>query len=128
MEALERAQLNDFSDQVKQQEMRWKLYSNLLVCYTKTEQPKKGCTSFNKLNDLSRGTDLKMNAKIYFNSAKCLKMLGEFGQAKKRLQNAYEIEPRNPEILAEIKMIDIEFQKYKDKEIKLAAAFAGGKN
>lgn len=128
MEALERAQLDDFNDQVKQQEMRWKLYSNLLVCYTKTEQPKKGCTSFNKLNDLSRGTDLKMNAKIYFNSAKCLKMLGEFSQSKKRLQKAYEMEPRNPEILAEIKMMDIELKKYKENKMKLAAAFAGGKN
>lgn len=128
MEALERAQLDDFNDQVKQQEMRWKLYSNLLVCYTKTEQPKKGCTFFNKLNDLSRGTDLKMNAKIYFNSAKCLKMLGEFSQSKKRLQMAYEMEPRNPEILAEIKMMDIELKKYKENKMKLAAAFAGGKN
>lgn len=117
--------MSEYEEQVKQQELRYKLYSNLLVCYTKIQEPKKACTNFNKINELSRGTDLKISAKVYYNNAKCLRMLGDYAMAKARLQKAYDLEPRNPEILNEFKIIDEERTKYMDREKKLASAFVG---
>lgn len=82
---LEMAQLEDYNDQLKQQELLLKLYTNLLVCYTKIEEPKKGCINFNKISELVQGTDIKISAKCYFNNAKCLRLLGDYGLAKKKV-------------------------------------------
>lgn len=120
---LENAQLSEYNEQVKQQELLYKLYSNLLVCYTKVQEPKKACLNFNRINEMSRGTDLKISAKAYYNNAKCLRMLGDYERAKERLRKAYHLEPRNPDILNEFKIIDEEQKKYKEKQLKLAAAF-----
>ncbi|XP_066148446.1 inactive peptidyl-prolyl cis-trans isomerase FKBP6 [Euwallacea fornicatus] len=121
--ALERAQLHSYEDQVSQQELLYKLYSNLVVCYTKVQEPKKACINFNKIRDLVKGTDLKISAKAYFNNARCLRMLGDYDLAKSRLQKAHNLEPRNPEILNEFKVIDEETRKCKERHKKMAEAF-----
>ncbi|XP_066255987.1 inactive peptidyl-prolyl cis-trans isomerase FKBP6 [Euwallacea similis] len=121
--ALEVAQLHSYEDQVSQQELLYKLYSNLVVCYTKVQEPKKACINFNKIKDLVKGTDLKISAKAYFNSARCLRMLGDYDLAKSRLQKAHNLEPRNPEILNEFKVIDEETRKCKERHKKMAEAF-----
>lgn len=119
---LENATLDTFEDQEIQQELLLKLYTNLLVCYTKAEEPKKGCINFNKIKDLVKGTDLKISAKVYFNNAKCLRKLGDYGLAKKRLEMARMIEPKNPDILNEFLILDQELQIYKKKEIHFGKA------
>ncbi|KAJ8919994.1 hypothetical protein NQ315_006524 [Exocentrus adspersus] len=91
---LEMAQLADYDDQIKQQELLMRLYTNLLVCYTKIEEPRKGCINFNKINELVKGSDIRIPAKCFFNNARCLRMLGDFGLAKKRLQRAQKMEPK----------------------------------
>jgi len=123
--ALQEARLSDYEDQIKQQELQYKLYSNLQVCYTKIQEPKKACVCFNKINELAKGKELKISAKVYFNNAKCLRMLGDYNLAKSRLQKAHNLEPRNPEILNEFKLIDEEHNKYKEKQKMLAKAFVG---
>ncbi|XP_060520702.1 inactive peptidyl-prolyl cis-trans isomerase shutdown [Cylas formicarius] len=120
--SLEFAQLREYEHQVKQQVLLLKLYSNLLVCYTKLGEPKKGCINFNKINALTQGTDLKISSKVYFNNAKCLRMLENYDLAKKRLQMAFSLEPRNPEILEEIKTIDAEQKNYLEKQAKMGRA------
>ncbi|ENN79746.1 hypothetical protein HUJ04_003840 [Dendroctonus ponderosae] len=121
--ALEKAQLEQYDEQVKQQELLYKLYSNLLVCYTKNEEPRKGCINFNKIKYLACGKEVQVSAKAYFNNAKCLRMLGEYDLAKSRLQKAYDLEPRNSDILQEFKVIDREHKKYQDKQKLMANAF-----
>ncbi|XP_050308406.1 inactive peptidyl-prolyl cis-trans isomerase FKBP6 [Anthonomus grandis grandis] len=125
---LEYAQLANYEEQTKQQELLHKLYQNLLVCHTKLQEPKKGCINFNKLFHLTKGTELKINAKIYYNHAKCLRLLGEFKRAKESLQKARNIEPRNPYVLNEFKIIDEEQRKYQEKEKKMAAAMVKSKD
>nr|XP_023027876.1 inactive peptidyl-prolyl cis-trans isomerase shutdown [Leptinotarsa decemlineata]XP_023027884.1 inactive peptidyl-prolyl cis-trans isomerase shutdown [Leptinotarsa decemlineata] len=119
---LEMCQLSDYDDQIKQQELLMRLYTNLLICYTKVEEPKKGCINFNKIRELVNGTDLTISAKCYYNNAKCLRMLGEFNLAKKRLDLAYKLEPKNPDILNEMVNLENEIKTYKKKQIELGKA------
>ncbi|CAG9770735.1 unnamed protein product [Ceutorhynchus assimilis] len=121
--ALDNAQMMVHEEQIQQQELLFKLLSNLLVCHTKMEEPKKGCTSFNRMKDMCKGTDLKMPAKAYFNNARCLRMLGDYKMAKSRLQMARNLEPRNPDILNEFKIIDDAQKRDNDKEKQMATAW-----
>lgn len=124
---LECCHLENYEDQIKQQELLMKLYTNLLVCYTRTEEPKKGCLNFNKIKEMVKGTSLKIPAKCYFNNSRCLKMLGEFDLAKKRLECALKMEPKNSEILNEFVALEEEKKKYKRQEKHMAKAFMGAK-
>ncbi|KAL1518253.1 hypothetical protein ABEB36_001901 [Hypothenemus hampei] len=123
--ALENAHLKNHDDQMAHLHMLAKLYLNLLVCYTKVEEPKKGCVNFNKLIHLTTGTDEEVSAKAYYNNAKCLRMLGEYDRAKKQLKKAHDLEPRNADILNEFKIIDSECNKFREKEQRMASAFIG---
>nr|CAI5870076.1 unnamed protein product [Callosobruchus analis] len=124
---LEHCILGDMADQEKQQELLMRLYTNLLVCYTKTEEPKKGCTNFNKIRDLVKGTELKIPPKCYFNNAKCLRMLGEFELAKKRLNIAYRAEPKNPDVLNLMLNLEEDIRKSKREQIERSRAMLGMK-
>lgn len=120
---LENALMDDYNDEVKQQELLHKLYVNLIVCYTRCEQPRKSCIYFNRLMALVKGTSLKIPAKAYYNNARSLRMLGEFRLAKTRLNLAHEKEPNNPDILNEMIALDKDINDYKDKEVEMAKAF-----
>lgn len=122
---LENAILDTYDDQVKHQELLLKLHTNLLVCYTKEEEPKKGCMNYNKIKELVKNTDLKISAKVYFNNAKCLRMLSEYDLAKKRLELARKLEPKNPDILNELVTLDYEIKESRKKEEQLAKAYMG---
>nr|CAH7767887.1 unnamed protein product [Callosobruchus chinensis] len=106
---LEHCMLQDMADQEKQQELLLRLYTNLLVCYTKTEEPKRGCTNFNKIKDL----------------VKCLRMLGEFELAKKRLNVAYRAEPKNPDVLNLMLNIERDITKSKREQMEKSRAMLG---
>ncbi|XP_018579562.1 inactive peptidyl-prolyl cis-trans isomerase shutdown [Anoplophora glabripennis] len=119
---LEMAQLEVYEDQLKQQELLLRLYTNLLVCYTKIEEPKRGCINFNKIKELVQGTNIKISAKCYFNNAKCLRMLGDLDLAKRRLEVAYKLEPKNPDILNEMIVLENEKNNEKKREIEMSKA------
>lgn len=125
---LENSTVDTYEDQVSQQELLLKLYSNLLVCCTKEEEPKKGCMNFNKIKEMVKGTDKEISAKVYFNNAKCLRMLGEYNLAKKRLEMARKKEPKNIDILNEFIILDQELKEYKKKEIQLSKALIDSAN
>nr|CAH7767697.1 unnamed protein product [Callosobruchus chinensis] len=122
---LEHCMLQDMADQEKQQELLLRLYTNLLVCYTKTEEPKRGCTNFNKIKDLVKGTELRIPPKCYFNNAKCLRILGEFELAKKRLNVAYRAEPKNPDVLNLMLNIERDITKSKREQMEKSRAMLG---
>lgn len=119
---LENAVLENYDEESKQQDLLLKLYTNLLVCYTKEEEPKKGCVNFNKIKDLLKGTNKEISPKVYYNNAKCLRMLGEYDLARKRLNIARKMEPKNPDILNEFIILDQELNEYKKKQVELGKA------
>lgn len=80
----------------------------------------KGCISFNKIKDLVKVTDKEVSAKGYFNNARCMRMLGEYNLARKK-------EPKNPDMLNEIIILDQELKEHKEKEINLTEALMDGK-
>lgn len=117
---LEMAQLEDYDDQLKQQELLLRLYTNLLVCYTKIKNPKKGCINFNKIRELVQGTGITISAKCFFNNAKCLRMLGDYDLAQRRLEQAYKSEPKNPDILNEMVVLENERNNEKKREVVMS--------
>lgn len=122
---LENAYLDSYEDEAKQQTLLLKLYTNLLICYTKNNEPKKGCLNFNKIKELVKGTDLQISSKIYFNNAKCLRILGDYDLARKRLGMARRLEPKNPDILNELVILDQLVKEHKMKEKQMAKAVMG---
>ncbi|CAH1983531.1 unnamed protein product [Acanthoscelides obtectus] len=122
---LEHCFLADMAEQEKQQELLMRLYTNLLICHAKTDEPKKGCINFNKIMDLVKGTDLKIPAKCYYNNAKCLRMLGDYKLAKRRLEVAYRAEPKNPDILNLLLNLEDDMRKSRREEIERSKAMCG---
>ncbi|CAG9855576.1 unnamed protein product [Phyllotreta striolata] len=120
---LEFCQLDTYEDQVKQQELLLRLYSNLLVAHAKVEEPRRGCVNFNKIRELVKGTDIKVTAKMYFNNAKCLRMLGDYELARKRLDQAHRMEPKNPDILNEYILLDKAVREDREKTTEIAKKF-----
>ncbi|XP_045470365.1 inactive peptidyl-prolyl cis-trans isomerase shutdown [Harmonia axyridis] len=115
---LELVQMNDYNEQEKQQELLQRLFNNVLVCQTILGNPKKGCIAANNIYKICQGTTKKISAKTMFSHAKCLRMLGEFSEAKKKLIQARNCEPNNPEITNEFIILKEEEEKYKKGEKK----------
>ncbi|CAH0552093.1 unnamed protein product [Brassicogethes aeneus] len=122
---LESAQLENYEDQEKQNELLHKLYTNLIVCYTKVEEPRKSCNNFNKLKNLLKETNVEMPAKALYNNAKCLRMLGDFQLAKRRLKEALKLDPKSPDIANEFITLNNQITAYKQSEAELAKKFMG---
>ncbi|XP_044750614.1 inactive peptidyl-prolyl cis-trans isomerase shutdown [Coccinella septempunctata] len=113
---LELVQMKDYSEQEKQQELLLRVLGNVLVCNTVLGNPKKGCCAANRIYQMCKGTTLKISAKTYFSHAKCLRMLGEFVQARAKLEQARKLEPQNPEIANEFITLRREEEKFKKEE------------
>ncbi|KAK9879577.1 hypothetical protein WA026_006642 [Henosepilachna vigintioctopunctata] len=123
MYKLENVELKDYHEQEKQQDLLLRLYTNILVCYTRLDKPKKGCIAANKIYEIAKGIRMKIPAKVYFSNAKCLRMLGEFAQAKRKLEIARSLEPRNPDIANEFILLKEDIEKHKKTESSMAKAF-----
>ncbi|KAJ3634903.1 hypothetical protein MTP99_007844 [Tenebrio molitor] len=64
-------------------------------------------------------------AKVYFNHAKCLRILSEYDNAKAILDKAYKLEPRNLEIANEIFNLENDKLEHKKKQKIFAKALVG---
>lgn len=120
---LENFVLNDYSQQEKQQDLLLRLHQNLLVCYTKNNEPKKGCMTATRIYRIVDGTTVKLPAKVYFCHAKCLRSLGEYQHAQRKLRQAQKLEPKNPDICNEYVLLQEQIDKHKQSEQKMAQAF-----
>nr|XP_022918246.1 inactive peptidyl-prolyl cis-trans isomerase FKBP6 [Onthophagus taurus] len=98
---LEHSRLNDYEDQKKQQSLLLKLYTNLVVVYTKNQKARKACQAANDLTYIVKGTSLKIPVKVHYNHARALIMLDNFSEAEKKLKLAHRLEPNSSEIAAE---------------------------
>ncbi|RZC38330.1 FKBP C domain containing protein [Asbolus verrucosus] len=98
---LEKVFLENYEEQEKSDELLVQLCTNLLICYTYVQNPKKGCIFAQRIYDMKKNKTFNISAKVYFNHAKCLRMLGNFDKAERKLYQAKRIEAHNPEILQE---------------------------
>ncbi|CAH2104916.1 unnamed protein product [Euphydryas editha] len=99
---LHRCRLADDKEENIQEKLLIKLYINLLVCYNEVKQPLRACTI---CNELKRLNNLWNNGKVLFQSAKALRMIGEFNAAEKRLKRALKLCPDNEKIIAELSVL-----------------------
>lgn len=119
---LEMCTLADYTDQELQQELLLKLYTNLVIAYTKIQVPRKACTNANEAYHLVKGTPLKVPAKVYFHNARALMMLGDYEGAKQKLQIANKMAPNNEDIGKEFVKLEELIKKNHQREVKLARA------
>ncbi|EEZ99629.2 inactive peptidyl-prolyl cis-trans isomerase shutdown [Tribolium castaneum] len=106
-----------------QRELLLKLYTNLLICYARSGEPRKGCFNAKKVYDLTEDGELmKIPIKVYFNHAKCLRILSDYDKAKEVLDKAYKAEPKNPEIANEMLNLSRDRTEHKDKQMAFAKA------
>ncbi|CAH3840407.1 unnamed protein product [Pieris brassicae] len=100
---LHKCHLADEDEEIQQQKLLVKLYTNLAICYNLTKQPLKACIS---CNELHRINNLWNNSKVLFQNAKALRMIGQFEEAHKKLKRALKLSPNNNGIKAEIELLE----------------------
>lgn len=119
---LETCQLKHYAEQEKQQSLLLRLYTNLIVCYTKIQEPKRACTNCNKVYRMCKDTSLKVPAKVYFNHARSLILLSDYDEAENKLKQARFLEPQNVEITKEFLKLDAKKKENYIREKALAKA------
>lgn len=117
-----KCQLADYNEQEKQAKLLLRLYTNLAVTNMQIKEPRKVCTACNEIYRMTKGTSLKVPAKVFFNNAKSLIQLGDFYLAEKRLLQAQKLEPTNAEISKEIKYLEETKKIHLKRETELAKA------
>lgn len=120
---LEFCELPTYNEQEQQQKLLLRLYINLAITYSMLNEPRKCCTFCNKIYYITRGTTLQIPAKVYFHNARALIRLSDFDKAKQKLKKAKSMEPNNPEISQEFKILDEAQKKAYEREKMLAQAF-----
>lgn len=95
--------VKDTSQIGQHRELLMKIFSNLVVCYTKEREPRKGCANAKKIYQFTEDGELmRIPSKVYFNHAKCLRFLGEYSEARAVLEKARRVQPNNMEIAKEL--------------------------
>ncbi|KAB0792302.1 hypothetical protein PPYR_14261 [Photinus pyralis] len=122
VEKLQAATLRDMADQEKQEELLLRLYTNLVVSYTKMKEPRRACINCNRIYNLCKGTSLKIPAKVYFNHGRCLIQLADYEWAERKLRQAQRMEPNNRSISDELQLLDRKRKESRDRENEMAKA------
>ncbi|KAJ3647950.1 hypothetical protein Zmor_006750 [Zophobas morio] len=120
---LEKVTLHYKDDIEKHRQLLLKVYTNLLICYTRNKEFRKACLNAKKIYDVTKNGELiKIHPKVYFNHAKCLRYLGEYDSAKTFLDKAHKMEPKNPEIANEMLNLDNDRAEHRQQEAIFAKA------
>lgn len=99
---LHRCRLADEKEEAVQTKLLIKLYINLVICYNKVNKPLMTCNCCNELNRLG---SLWNNAKVLFQNARALRIIGGYDEAQKRLKRAMKLKPNNEEMEAEYELL-----------------------
>ncbi|XP_044272134.1 inactive peptidyl-prolyl cis-trans isomerase shutdown [Tribolium madens] len=119
---LEDALLENYDEQLKCEELLVRLYTNLLVCCTHAEIPKRGCLFAQKIYEMAKNDTFKVSAKVFFNHAKCQRMLGSYNKAERNFLQARALEPKNEEIKQELDSLIKAKEEFKKQQAKLGKA------
>lgn len=111
--SLEFCKLENESEQLEQQELLLRLYTNLAVCYNKMNLPKRACLM---CNEIARISNIQTNCKALFQDGRALLIIGDYEKAKRRLQQALRLEPNNETIVKELRLLSEKHEKDKENE------------
>lgn len=114
--------LRDMADQEKQEALLLRIYTNLVVSYTKIKEPRPACTNAQRIYNLCKGTSLKVPPKVYFNHGRSLIQLSDYKWAEIRLNQARKLEPNNVEISKELIKLDEKRIESRQREVEMAKA------
>lgn len=125
---LDDCNLLDMEEQVQQEQLKLKLYTNLSICYVKDDKPKKACSACNEIYNLVKDKNYVVPAKVYYNNGKALRMIGEYGRAKEKLLTAQKLQPRDAQIMNELRTVTKLMKQNKDHERSMAKVMMGLEN
>lgn len=112
---IENARLQNEKEEQQMKEVSLKLFLNLSLCDLKQTRSGRACKYARKALDLDR-----KNVKALFRLAQGLRQLGEFEDAKKQISKAHRLDPRNKDINAEMKKLDEEMLRYRERNQDMA--------
>ncbi|CAL7934498.1 unnamed protein product [Xylocopa violacea] len=108
---LEEAELQNEEEENEAKNLLSKGYNNLAVCFNRQNMPRRACCACNRVSIPT--------AKTHFNFGRALWKIGEYSKAMEKLQLARKLEPRNEEIIKEIRIVNEKQRQYLDVEKKL---------
>ncbi|XP_064612073.1 inactive peptidyl-prolyl cis-trans isomerase FKBP6-like [Liolophura sinensis] len=110
---LEDYHMRDEEQEKQQQKMLLKLYLNISVCYLKQCKSRQTLIYANKALEID-----ERNVKALYNKGKALLRMGEFGQSRKSLVAAHNLNRKNEEIKAALKELECKAKEFKEIESK----------
>ncbi|XP_016917008.1 inactive peptidyl-prolyl cis-trans isomerase FKBP6 isoform X2 [Apis cerana] len=108
---LEEVELKDQSEEDEVNKLLSRGYNNLAVCYNIANMPRRACSACNRVPTPT--------VKTHFNHGRALLKMGEFSKAMEKLQFALKMEPKNTEIIKEIRIANEKQRKYMEIEKRL---------
>ncbi|XP_033358600.1 inactive peptidyl-prolyl cis-trans isomerase FKBP6 isoform X1 [Bombus vosnesenskii] len=108
---LEETELKNQQEEDEVNKLLSRGYNNLAICYNMQNMPRNACNACNRVPIPT--------SKTHFNYGRALLKMGEFSRAMEKLQLALKMEPKNMEIVKEIKLANEKQRKYLDMEKKL---------
>ncbi|XP_076766243.1 inactive peptidyl-prolyl cis-trans isomerase shutdown [Xylocopa sonorina] len=108
---LEEAELQNEEEENEANNLLSKGYNNLAVCFNKENMVRRACSACNRVPIPT--------AKTHFNFGRALWKMGEYSKAMEKLQLARKLEPRNEEIIKEIRIVNEKQRHYLEVEKKL---------
>ncbi|XP_029034471.2 inactive peptidyl-prolyl cis-trans isomerase FKBP6 [Osmia bicornis bicornis] len=108
---LEQAALKDQEEEDVANKLLSRGYNNLAVCYNLVNMPRRVCNSCNRIPIPT--------SKTHFNYGRALLKMGEYDRAMEKLQIALQMEPKNEEIIKEIRLANEKQRKYLEMEKQL---------
>merc|ERR1719427_436313 len=96
-------------------EISLKLYLNLSICELKQNKHGRACKYARKALDIQSN-----NVKALWRLARALRHMGEYSEAKRRIYQASQLDPRNKDITEELNTLNAEIEKHRQRESGMA--------
>merc|ERR1719447_1084088 len=112
---LENAHLQNEQEEVKMKETSLKLCLNLSLCELKQMKHPRACKYARKALDIQSN-----NVKALWRLARALRHMGEYSEAKRRIYQASQLDPRNKDITEELNTLNAEIEKHRQRESGMA--------
>jgi len=112
---LENGHLQNEKEEVKMKEILLKLYLNISLCQLKLNMHPMACKYARKALEIQ-----PKNVKALWRLARALRHMGEYSEAKRKIYQASQLDPRNKDIMEELNTLNAEMEKHKQRESGMA--------
>jgi FK506-binding protein 6 len=109
---LELCRLKDEAEQMQQTATLIRLYTNLAVCYNKSEMYRKTCLI---TQDIKRLCDIQQKSKVLFCEGRAQRMLGNYQLARNALDQCQRLAPKDPAVAMELVKLNDQCKKYAEE-------------